>query len=33
MNFRDLTDYRKAFTLAMDIFEITKQFPKEEFIH
>ncbi len=29
-SFRDLTAYKKAYTLAMDIFEITKKFPKEE---
>ena len=29
-SFRDLTVYRKAFELAMEIFEITKVFPKEE---
>ena len=28
--FRDLTVYKKAFALAMDIFEISKSFPKEE---
>ncbi len=27
---RDLKVYRKAFDCAMDIFELTKQFPKEE---
>ncbi len=30
MDFKDLTVYKKAFKLAMDIFEITKSFPKEE---
>jgi len=29
-NFRDLSVYKKAFELAMEIFEITKTFPKEE---
>ena len=29
-SFRDLTVYRKAFELAMEIFELTKTFPKEE---
>lgn len=29
-DFKDLTVYKKAFTLAMEIFEITKFFPKEE---
>jgi len=29
-NFRNLAAYKKAFTLAMEIFEITKKFPKEE---
>jgi four helix bundle protein len=28
--FRGLTVYKKAFVLAMDIFELTKKFPKEE---
>ena len=27
---RDLKVYRKAFDLAMEIFELTKKFPKEE---
>lgn len=29
-DFRDLLAYKKAFKLAMDIFEISKRFPKEE---
>jgi len=29
-SFRDLEVYQKAFKLAMRIFEITKEFPKEE---
>ena len=29
-SFKDLTVYKKAFILAMEIFEITKQFPTEE---
>ncbi|MBX9853271.1 MAG: four helix bundle protein [Cytophagaceae bacterium] len=29
-NFKKLTVYQKSFSLAMDIFEITKKFPKEE---
>lgn len=29
-NFRNLTVYKKAFALAMEIFEISKRFPKEE---
>ena len=29
-SFRDLTVYKKAYALAMDIFEITKKFPPEE---
>jgi len=29
-SFRDLIVYRKAFELAMEIFEMTKNFPKEE---
>ena len=30
MDFKDLLVYRKAFDLAMEIFEISKTFPKEE---
>ncbi|MCF6280192.1 MAG: four helix bundle protein [Flavobacteriaceae bacterium] len=30
MKFQDLIAYKKSFDLAMQIFEITKQFPKEE---
>jgi hypothetical protein len=30
MNFKDLLAYKKAFELAMKIFHISKQFPKEE---
>ncbi|MDY0254875.1 MAG: four helix bundle protein [Tenuifilaceae bacterium] len=29
-SFRDLTVYKKAFAWAMEIFDITKSFPKEE---
>jgi four helix bundle protein len=29
-SFRDLTVYKKAFDLAMRVFEITKRFPSEE---
>lgn len=29
-NFRDLTVYKKAFNLAMFVFELTKKFPPEE---
>jgi four helix bundle protein len=29
-SFRDLIVYKKAFQLAMEIFEMTKTFPKEE---
>ncbi|HMI65288.1 MAG TPA: four helix bundle protein [Cyclobacteriaceae bacterium] len=29
-SFEDLTVYKKAFSLAMEIFEISKSFPKEE---
>lgn len=29
-NFKDLQAYKKAFKLAMDIFQVTKTFPKEE---
>lgn len=28
--FRDLIVYKKSFSLAMDIYRLTKQFPKEE---
>ena len=30
MEFRELLGYQKAFKLAMDIYQITKKFPKEE---
>ncbi len=30
MHFKDLIVYQKAFNLAMEIFEISKSFPKEE---
>jgi len=30
MTFQDLLAYKKSFSLAMKIFEITKSFPKEE---
>ncbi len=30
MDFKDLLAYKKAFQLAMEIFEISKKFPKEE---
>lgn len=29
-NFRNLTVYKKSFSLAMDIYELTKSFPPEE---
>lgn len=29
-NFKELLAYQKAFTLAMEIFEISKGFPSEE---
>ncbi|NQU86584.1 MAG: four helix bundle protein [Mariniphaga sp.] len=29
-SFRDLIVYQKAYTLAMEIFEVSKDFPKEE---
>ncbi len=29
-SFKDLTVYKKAFALAMEVFEMTKTFPKEE---
>lgn len=29
-NFRNLTAYKKAFALAMEIFHISKEFPREE---
>lgn len=28
--YKDLTAYKKAFQLAMEIFEVTKRFPPEE---
>lgn len=30
MDFRDLLAYKKAFALAMEIYQISKSFPKEE---
>jgi four helix bundle protein len=30
ISFRDLTVYKKAFSLAMEIFELSKKFPSEE---
>ncbi len=30
MSFRELLAYKKAFKLAMQVFEVTKSFPKEE---
>jgi four helix bundle protein len=30
MKFQDLLGYKKGFEVAMEIFEITKIFPKEE---
>ena len=30
LSFKDVTVYKKAFELAMDIFEVSKGFPKEE---
>ncbi|MBE0550853.1 MAG: four helix bundle protein [Ignavibacterium sp.] len=30
LTFKDLTVYKKAFELAMQIFEVSKNFPKEE---
>ena len=30
MRFQDLLAYKKGFNLAMNIFEVTKKFPKEE---
>lgn len=30
MSFKDLLAYQKSFTLAMEIFEVTKNFPVEE---
>jgi hypothetical protein len=29
-SFRELIAYKKAFSLSMEIFELTKRFPKEE---
>jgi four helix bundle protein len=30
MDFKDLLAYKKAFQLAMEVFEVSKSFPKEE---
>ena len=30
MDYKDLLAFQKAFQLAMEIFELTKEFPKEE---
>lgn len=30
MSFKELIVYKKGFSLAMEIFEVTKKFPKEE---
>ncbi len=30
MDFKDLLAYKKSFSLAMKIFEVSKNFPKEE---
>lgn len=30
MDFKDLLAYKKAFNIAMDIFQLSKSFPKEE---
>ena len=30
MDFKELIVYKKAFTLAMEIYEVSKSFPKEE---
>ena len=30
MDYRDLLGYKKAFTLAMQVFDVSKEFPKEE---
>jgi hypothetical protein len=30
LSFKDLTVYKKAFALAMEIFTISKNFPKDE---
>ena len=30
MGYRDLLAYKKSFTLAMMIFQVSKHFPKEE---
>jgi len=32
-DYKDLIVYQKAYKLAMDIFHVTKSFPKEESIH
>jgi 23S rRNA-intervening sequence protein len=33
MDFKDLLAYQKSFLLAMEIFEVSKSFPKEKNIH
>ncbi len=30
LSFKDLTVYKKSFSIAMNIFEVSKRFPKEE---
>ena len=30
MDFKELIVYKKAFTMAMEIYEVSKRFPKEE---
>ena len=30
MDYKDLLGYKKAFTLAMQVFDVSKGFPKEE---
>ena len=30
MDYKDLLAYKKAFSLAMEIFKVSKSFPKEE---
>jgi len=30
MDFKELIVYKKAFTLAMEVYEVSKSFPKEE---
>lgn len=33
MDYKELLTYKKSFELAMEIFKLSKEFPKEENIH